>query len=494
MRTTPFFSLLFASLTVLSLLSACSSSTPEPVTATPEATFTLEPTLTPTKTPTATPDVLVIPPEAVEWLQNHAVPFDTAEPGNGCEDLQPLLEMIGDARVVALGEATHGTHEFFAMKHRILECLVTEKEFSIFAMEAGWGEANRINAYINGGRNPIGSVSILGGDEIWDLIDWMRQYNEKPSNTEKLSFRGFDMQWGDLIVDDLLAYLNVVDPGRVGAVEEDLGCFLTHVKSYSANPNGPLYSQAGEEIQSLCRQGLQNIHGMFQEHQVAYELASSSAEFIEARYLVTLLMQNEQLMAAATSDMALFYEPFNVRDRFMADNVSWILNNAGPEARMVVWAHNGHVTPAGCRWIWTDEAGNQTDAGPMVPMGMHLQKNYGGDLVVVGFGFATGSFNASGYSSEKDTFVGWNVYSIESPLPNSHETYLLAANLPRFILDLRSMRIDPLLGGWFREPRSLTNFGMSYVVDDPSANASLIVLPDEFDILIFFEQTTAWSE
>jgi erythromycin esterase len=397
--------------------------------------------------------------------------------------------MIGDARIVALGEATHGTHEFFTMKHRILECLVTEKGFSMFAMEAGWGEANRINAYVNGGPHPD-NISLLGGSEIWDLIAWMRQYNGQSSNTRKLSFRGFDMQWGDLIVDDLLAYVNAVDPGRVGVVEEDLNCFLTHVNNYSADLYAPLYSQAGEEIQSECRQGLQSIYALFQEHQPTYELASSPAEFAEACYLVTLLLQNDQLMAAATSDMASFYESFNVRDRFMADNISWLLDHADPEARMVVWAHNGHVTPAGWRWTWTDDAGHQTDAGPMIPMGMHLRNTYEDDLVVIGFGFATGSFDAIG-SSITGTSLGYGVYSIESPLSNGHETYLLTANLPRFILDLRPMQIDPLLADWFHEPRWLTSFGMGYVVGNPTANADLVVLPDKFDILIFFEKTTA---
>jgi len=488
-----FFSL-FAVLTVLSLSAACSPPDSMQATQFPEYTPVPAPTNTPTTNPTAspvpTPGELVVPPEAVEWLQVHTVPFDTAEPGSGCADLQPLLEMIGDARIVALGEATHGTHEFFAMKHRILECLVTEKGFSIFAMEAGWGEANRINAYVNGGSSPLGSVSIMGDAEIWNLIDWMHQYNEQPANTEKLSFRGFDMQWGNLIVEDLLTYLNAVDPESTGAVEDNLDCFLTHVKNTSANPNGPFYSQAGEEIQSLCRQGLQNIDDIFQERQVAYELVSSPAEFAEARYLVSLLMQNEQLMAAATSDMALFYESFNVRDRFMAENIAWLLDHAAPDARMVVWAHNGHVKPTGGIWNWTDEAGDQTDAGPMVPMGMHLRNTYGEDLAVIGFSFATGSFHAMSISVT-GAYLGRGEYSLESPLPNGHETYLLTAGLPRFYLDLRLMRVDPLLGDWFREPRWLTSFGMGYIVGDPTANASLVVLPDEFDILIFFERTTA---
>jgi len=483
MRTTPFFSLLFASLTVLSLLSACSSSTPEPVTATPEATFTLEPTLTPTKTPTATPDVLVIPPEAVKWLQNHAVPFDTAEPGSGCEDLQPLLEMIGEARVVALGEATHGTHEFAAMKHRILECLVTEKGFNVFAMETGWAEANHINAYVqelNDEGNPINTLQyFMGSAELWDMIEWMHQYNQSIGDGKKISFRGFDMQFGDLIIQDLLSYLAVVDPTGLVTVKAELDCFLAHVKNWSVDPNVALYSQAGEEIQSQCKQGLQAIYDLFLENQDVYKDVSSPAEFAEAFYLVTLLMQNERLMAVPTIE-----ESINVRDQYMAENITWLLEEAGTNARMVIWAHNQHVTPVG------SDLDAEASGAEFIPMGATLRDVYGDDLIVVGFGFNRGSFWAIGFSNKSGNSLGYGLYSVTEPLPNSHDMYLMNANLPRFILDLRLMRNNQELGDWFREPRWLTNFGLGYVVDDPSANARWTVLPEEFDILIYFENTS----
>jgi hypothetical protein len=90
----------------------------------------------PTRTSTTVPSETTISPppeEALQWLKMNAIGFSTTQPGTGCEDLQPLLAMIGEARVVALGEATHGTHEFFTMKQRILECLVQEKGFTLFA-------------------------------------------------------------------------------------------------------------------------------------------------------------------------------------------------------------------------------------------------------------------------------------------------------------------------------------------------------------------------
>src|SRR5262245_265918 len=96
--------------------------------------------------------------ELVSWLQQHAVPLTTVEAGNGFADLQPLKPVIGNARIVALGEATHGTREFFQLKHRLLEFLVTEMGFTTFAMEANWPESLAVNDYVQHGRGDPAKV------------------------------------------------------------------------------------------------------------------------------------------------------------------------------------------------------------------------------------------------------------------------------------------------------------------------------------------------
>src|SRR5262245_43295749 len=91
-------------------------------------------------------------PRELAWLKTHAVPISTTEAGNGFEDLRPLKEFIGDARVVALGECTHGTREVFQMKHRLVEYLASELGFTIFSIEANMPEAYRLNEYVLEGR------------------------------------------------------------------------------------------------------------------------------------------------------------------------------------------------------------------------------------------------------------------------------------------------------------------------------------------------------
>jgi len=134
----------------------------------------------------------------VRWLKANAIPFETAEPNSSLEDLMPLKDMIGNARIVALGEATHGTHEFFQMKHRTLEFLVEEMGFNTFAMEAPWPQANLVNDYVHAGEGEPAEILrgyASGGyaQELLDMIRWMRAYNEDPSITRKISFYGFDL-------------------------------------------------------------------------------------------------------------------------------------------------------------------------------------------------------------------------------------------------------------------------------------------------------------
>jgi len=135
---------------------------------------------------------------ALAWLKARAIPFDTPEAGHGFADLQPLKKVIGGARVVALGEGTHGTREFFQMKHRLTEFLASEMGFTLFAIEANMPEAYRLNDYVLTGKGD--PKALLKGMYFWtwdtqevlDMIEWMRRFNQ--SGKGRIQFLGFDMQ------------------------------------------------------------------------------------------------------------------------------------------------------------------------------------------------------------------------------------------------------------------------------------------------------------
>src|SRR3954469_7135843 len=141
------------------------------------------------------------PQAVVDWIRGQAIPLLTPHAGHGFADLAPLRNVVGGVRVVALGEATHGTREFFQVKHRLLEYLVSELGFSVFAIEASWPESEAVDEYVRTGQgDPAKALAGLyiwpwNTEEVLDLIRWMRQWNAVPGHRQ-IRFYGFDIQAG----------------------------------------------------------------------------------------------------------------------------------------------------------------------------------------------------------------------------------------------------------------------------------------------------------
>src|SRR5262245_46534821 len=147
----------------------------------------------------------------VQWIRDHALSIRSVTAGSGFEDLQPLKKVIGDARIVSLGESTHGSREIFQMKHRLLEFLVAEMGFTIFSIEANMPEAWRLNDYVLRGEGD--PKRLIAGMSFWtwntrevgEMVDWMRQFNA--SGRGRAEFTGFDMQTPDVAMEVVLRFL-----------------------------------------------------------------------------------------------------------------------------------------------------------------------------------------------------------------------------------------------------------------------------------------------
>src|SRR5579872_5188860 len=154
-------------------------------------------------------------PEPGTWIRAHAIPIQTVEAGHGFGDLQPLAKVVGDARIVSLGEATHGTREFFQLKHRLIEFLASQKGFTIFSIEANMPEAYRLNDFVlHGNGDP---KQLLKGmyfwtwntEEVLDMILWMREFNR--SGKGRIEFTGFDMQTPTVAMDIVRTFVTAHD-------------------------------------------------------------------------------------------------------------------------------------------------------------------------------------------------------------------------------------------------------------------------------------------
>ncbi len=386
-------------------------------------------------------------PQGVSWLKAHAIPFDTAELNKPLTDLNFLKSVIGDARIVALGEATHGTHEFFQMKHRMLEFLVEEMGFTTFAMEAGYSQVDLINAYIQTGDGD--PALLLKGLNYWvwdtqevlDMIQWMRSYNADPAHAGKINFYGFDMQFEQLARGHVTQFIQNVDFQAALQVKDDYSCY--------------------PQLSDACMKKLQDVVDLMTGHRTDYIAVSSKAEFEKALHSARIVIQYMVI-----SSKSIYSD---LRDQFMAENVEWIVDQAGPDGKVAIWAHNGHV------WMLD---------GSYPPMGYYLHQQYGDQMVVFGFLFYQGSFHA--YGLGKQSVI--QTFEIAAPPAGSYETIFHATGLPRLFLDMRAAQPNSSDQDWLFTPHSSTQVGSVYDPNNPPYFT--VSLANLFDVVIYFENTS----
>jgi erythromycin esterase len=388
------------------------------------------------------------------WIRKHAIPLKTVEPGSGFTDMAPLKQVMGNARIVAAGEATHGTREFFQLKHRMLEFLVERMGFMVFAIEANLPEARLVNEYVlTGNGNP---KELLDGLYVWswkteevlNLIEWMRAYNANPSHKRKVKFYGFDMQKANVAMENVLAYLRRADPEYVSKAEELLsGVPLTEVErnqfADSTETNQRVVEQIGEVL----------AHVDGRPH--------TDEGWREARQDALVIQQSAQMMIAGKRSN-------DVRDEAMAANVAWILEQEGPDAKIMLWAHNAHVRA-------------NTATGP-TRMGGHLRKRFGNEMVVMGFAFNQGSFQAI------DPKKGLHEFTVNPAPPDTLDAILAATKIPLFAVDLREASPRPI-AAWLKSPQKSREIGATYS-EDQELRLLEQAPAEAFDVLLFVEKTT----
>lgn len=300
--------------------------------------------------------------------------------GEKNDDLAAIKDLVGSATVVALGEGTHGTAEFFKMKHRLLEYLVVEMGFTIFAIEANMPECQRINEYVLGGSGNLeelikGVHLIWNTQELFDMIEWMRRYNLTAKT--KLQFTGFDMQnrvlaeriieknllRADLKLDSFNSKI-VAELKKQNAelqvalaeyyqVEKELYAVKADIKKAKTKGEAPSKeleqkkSEADEKLQEAkqkksetCIQLIKSITSLQEEMNKCQKYLETALGVVEYQWI----LQNVKLLEHATKNLI---EPHGYRDKAMADNVRWILEQ-NSNAKIAVWAHSGHMYKRRC--------------------------------------------------------------------------------------------------------------------------------------------------
>ena len=374
-----------------------------------------------------------VPPEATAWLDAHVEPFAGAHLSLPHDDLEFLRDLVGGARIVSLGEATHGTREFFEMKARILRFLVEEMDFDTFAIEADWPAARRLDRYV---RTGVGDPRrLLSGFFLWpwrtesvlEMIEWMREHNRAGGD---VGFHGVDMQFPGMPLHDLREYIRSVDAGRLDSFNEKLDC----LGRFANEPTGLFrrgrYRDQTEAYRSACGRSLEEARALLSERRGEYETTGGAEAFTVALQSLRVAFQYHSMDAGEQS-----------RDESMAENTVWLSEQVAPEGRIVLWAHNYHVS---------------TQPGAQ---GHYLRRTFGDDMVVLGFSHENGRFTAVGAGGSR--YLGRNEFVLDAPIDGSFEAYFATASAPRFVLDLRRPLTEPG-NSWLAESRPFRTVGAGY--------------------------------
>ena len=403
------------------------------------------------------------PQPAVDWLLAHELPLLTVQPGGGFADLAPLRTIVGDARVVGLGEVTHGTREIFQLKHRVLEFAVSEMGFTVFAMETNLPESFAIDDYVLGGSGDPEKllagqfVAVWQTEEMRDLINWMREWNL--THERKVRFQGLDMRRGVRAAKETLAYLARVDDA--GACS---GAALALAPIADPFESMKVMRRPKPELVMLAIQA-RELLSCFESRQAQY-VAESSAESwwrsaMQARVLVQLL----EWRASGSSPA--------VRDAAMADNAIRIVEHSGTDARTVVWAHNAHV------------AGN-AESDPQM-LGSHLRAHFGAAYRAIGTTLGRGSYQAIDPSSSllRDFIVA-------PARLGSLEATLGSANRAIALLDLRTLPATGAAAEWLHGLQAMRQFDGLYDDNRPEGWGSpLVNVARDYDALLFVANGSA---
>ncbi|MER6853156.1 erythromycin esterase family protein [Streptomyces flaveolus] len=407
-------------------------------------------------------------PEAA--LGRAAHPLRTTEPRGGLADLRPFGRMVGDARVVGLGEATHSSHEFFTVKHRVFRYLVEEKGFRAFALEAPWSTGLRLDAYLLRGEGDLkqimdeefqGTYQFWNNAEYRDLLQWMRAYNVKHPK-DPVRFVGDDNGFaGAELYDKVSAYAAEARPELTSRLTELYRGLRpttdadTYVNEYLARPlaeRKQLAERTGRAVDLLKQRPGRGADAD------AYAWAVQHA---------TAIHQMTTLYAFDWDDPQAIPDAMRYRDRVMAENVVWWQRQTGD--KIVLGAHNSHVAL-------------KTYAPSSHPQvqGDFLREQLGRGYLSVGLTFGRGSFNALGQDG------GVHRFAVGPAAPGTAEHTLDRVRYHDFLVDLRDT--PAAARAWLAAPHTVKNIGATY---PGIADAPQIRLAQTHDVVIHLQRVEA---
>ena len=404
---------------------------------------------------------------------------DGAEPLPDLDDpaFGALFDRFGSAKVVLLGEASHGTSEFYRARAAITRRLVEEHGFNIVAVEADWPDAASVDRYVRGRPRRQGEEAPFRRFPTWmwrntdveAFIRWLKSHNDAQPQEEMAGFYGLDLYNLGGSIRAVIDYLDDVDPEAASVARERYGC----LQPYAKNPQGygrmaltRGYAQCEQPVVQMLRELLQK--------RVEY-VGEDGDEYLDAAANARLVKNAEAYYRVMYHGAA---ESWNLRDTHMFETLCQLLEAKGPDAKAVVWAHNSHIGNAA-----HTEMGQVRDE---LNIGQLCKERFGEEARLIGFGTHGGTVAAA-----TDWDDPMEVKQVRPSLAGSYERISHEAGVENFLLDMREGVNEAAVQG-LMEPRLERFIGVIYRPETERwSHYAQAVLPKQFDAWVWFDATKA---
>jgi erythromycin esterase len=390
------------------------------------------------------------------------------------KSLDALMERIGDAHYVLLGEASHGTHEFYTWRTQISKRLIREKGFSFIAVEGDWPDCYKINRHVKGYYEAGEKIlDILNGFDRWPtwmwanweiaaLAEWLREHNMNIPHAKKIGFYGLDVYslWESM--DAMIKYLSKEDPIAARAVIRAIQCFEPY------REEGQEYALASFRMSANCTEEVINV---------LKEIRSKARNYDHDREASLNTEQNAYIAVNAEkyyrAMISFGPESWNIRDTHMVETLNRIMNFHGPEAKAIVWEHNTHIGDA--------RATNMKEEGTINVGQLIREEHSKEDVVAVGFGSYEGTVIAG---------VEWGSPMEEMKVPEARKGSIEEI-LHKEFGDNKLLILNREIDKKFQAILPHRAIGVVYHPYREWGNYVPTVLAERYDAFIYLEKTKA---
>ena len=405
--------------------------------------------------------------ETTAWITQNAASIASAAPSSTLDDLEPLRAMVGSAHVVGLGDATYGMRESLQLKHRMVRFLVTRLGFTTVVLEAPAAEADDVNQYLQTGTgDPARLLSRLyfwgwNVREVEETLAWIREWNATAPPGRRVQVRGIDIQHPGASIDSVIAFMGRAKPSLVADVTDRYRCLEAY------RNRGSVAGRPRTEYAALAIESRRQCAEEVADALLLVRTNGAGAPGYPAALQHARLVQQFEAILAVTNATTVN----RLRDSSMAENVGWLRDQAGPDARLVVWSHNDRVT---------------RQAGAM---GAALSSRYGDDYRPLGVAFGAGRFNAA--LQQGSTLGAVQSHAVQYVASRSLEEAFLNASAPLLLLDARRMLDGGPAAAPLRGPIAMRVIGSGFDAGAESGYFTRRLFPGDFDLLLFVRSGTA---